>query len=887
MDWIRQLRFRLVALFRRKQFEAEMAEEMRSHLEFEAAARRAQGEPDGEARYAAQRAFGGVEQAKERAREQWSLLWLEQIMQDLRQALRSLRRNPGFTGTIVGTLALAIGANAIIFSLVNAVLLAPLPYTDADRLVSLRETRPLAGGTGRRVPVPVSPATFFDWRKGASAFEEIAAIGSNEVTFTGDGEPEQIPAAGVTSNLLPMMGVTPMLGRGFQGQENAAGQGPVALLSYDFWQRRFGGRESVVGEPITLEGQRVTVVGVLPASFDGPAAAGIARGLQPAVWYPLSLVEAGAPRSVPAYNVHARLRPGATIAGAQSELDAIMQRLAKEFPETNAARGALVETLSERVVGEVRSSVWVLFAAVGLVLLIACANVANLMLARAMLRGAETAMRAALGASRSRLVRQFLAESMLLTLTGCALGLGAVALSIDGFAALLPSHIPRVGPITIDGRVLAFTVGVSLLTGLGFGLLPAWQGAKVDLQAAIKTAGRAGHGGPGGARLRNALVVAQVALSVVLLAGAGLLLQSFVALTGVDPGFDPRNVLTLRINLPGTQYRSPEQQRAFYDQLTRDTRALPGVASAALVFPLPFSAPINNVPVSIPGRPVDRGAELAVECNLASADYFRTLRIRVTQGRAFTAADRGDSPPVAMVNETFARRMWPGENPLGKRVAIGRGRAVEREVVGVFADIKQRQLDSEPLLQACLPFLQQPNRMMYLAVRGETATPGLAAIRERIAALDRNVPHTDLSPWTARVAASVAPRRVLVWLTAAFAGAALLLAVMGLYGVMSYLVTQRTREFGIRTALGAQWRDLRRLVLGRGLRLVMVGVAIGLGATVMLSRVVATLTYGVSPTDPATLASVAFILGVAAAAACWLPARRAAHIDPIIALRSE
>ena len=884
------LRCKLRALFRREKLEAEMSAEMRGHLEWLTSGNIARGMSPEDARHAAQRAFGGVEQIKERCREQRGILWLEQALQDLRYALRSLRRNPGFTATVVLTLALAIGANATIFSVVNAVLLEPLPFPNLERLVNLRETRPVAGGTGKRVPVPVSPATFFDWRNGVSSFEQIAAVAPNEVTLTGDGEPEQLQAAAVTAELLPMFGIAPMLGRAFRPDENRPGAEPVVILSHAFWQRRFGGDAAAVGRSMTLDGRRCTIVGVLPPWFDDAAAAGVSMRGRPAIWAPLPLVEAGAPRSVPAWDVHARLKPGATIAAAQTEVSAVMQRLAKEFPATNAARDAQVESLVDRVVGSVRSNLWILFAAVALVLLIACANVANLLLARASLRGAETAMRAALGASRSRLIRQFLAESLLLSLAGCAVGLVAVAASLDAFTALLPAMLPRAEHIALDGRVLAFTVIVSLLTGLAFGLLPAWHGARTDLQATLKTGGRTGQGGSAAARVRSALIVAQVALSVVLLVGAGLLLKSFAALTGVDPGFNPHNVLTLRVSLNGEKYRGGVVQSAFFDRLAQQVQAIPGVDSAALVFPLPFSGPIQNSPFAVVGRPANLADELSTQFNIISPDYFRTLGIRVTQGRVFNERDTEGSPPVVIVNETLARRIWPGENPLGKRLTVGRGRAatIEREVVGVFADIKQRELDSDPLLQVCVPHAQVQTRTLYLAVRGRVeATTLLAPLREQLKALDPDLPIVDLALWTARLSGSIAPRRITAWLLAAFAGAALLLALIGLYGVMSYLVAQRTREFGIRMALGAKLADMLRLVVGRGMRLVVAGLAIGVLASLGLTRLLGGLLFGVQPTDPATFLGVSLLLAGVGAVACFLPARRAARIDPIVALRAE
>jgi putative ABC transport system permease protein len=873
------------AFCRREKLDHEMADEIRAHLELRTQRNLEAGMSPEEARFAAMRAFGGVEQIKERCRdERWrGWIWLEQGLQDVRQAFRSLRRNPGFSAAIVLTLALGIGGNATIFSVVNAVVLKPLPYADIDRVVNLRETRPVAGGAGKRVPVPVSPATYFDWRNEVRSLEQIAAVGPTEFTLTGRDEPEQLAGAAVTANLFPLLGVPPLIGRNFLPEENRPGAS-VVLLSHGLWQRKFGADAAAVGQVLTLDGRRCTIVGVLPAWFDGAAAAGIARGTRAEIWSPLALVEAGAPRSVPAYDVHARLRAGATLANVQAEVDAVMQRLAKEFPQTNAARGAQVEPIVDRVLGETRSNLWVLFAAVGVVLLIACANVANLLLARATLRGPETAVRAALGASRSRLVRQFLTESLLLAFAGCALGLAATVVSIDAFVTLLPLSLPRVEHIAIDARVLIFTVVVSLLTGIGFGLLPAWHGAKTDLQSTIKTGGRSGVR----TRARGTLVVAQVALSLVLLVAAGLLLQSFAAVNRVELGFDPRNVLTLRVNLSGEKYRAPASQTLFFEKLLQETGNLPGVKSAALVFPLPFSRPIVNRPFAVPGRPVDPALELSTQYDIVSPEFFSALGIRITQGRAFNDRDRADSPFVITVSDTFARRMWPEQNPIGQRITIGLGRPVEREVVGVFADFKQRELESEPRVQVCVPIAQEPLRSMYLAVRGQTeAASLLPLVRARIAALEPDLPCTDVAMWQERVADSIAARRVTTWLLAAFSGTALLLAVMGLYGVMSYSVAQRTREFGVRVALGAKVRDLLQLVVSQGMKLVAVGLIVGFAGSLALTRLLSGFLFGVQPTDPGTFVVVATLLVVVGAIACWLPARRATKVDPVVALRAE
>jgi putative ABC transport system permease protein len=807
-------------------------------------------------------------------------------MNDLRFAFRQLLKNPGFTTTVVLTLALGIGANATIFSVINGVLLEPLPYADPARLVALKETRPLAGGTtDQRVNVPVSAGSFFDWRQQAPSLEQVAAVMTLDLTYAGGPQPEQIAGAAVSGNFLPMLGVAPLLGRNFQPDEEKPNASRVVLLGHGFWQRRFGGNPAAIGQALTLDDRPFTIIGVMPPSFDGAGSAGLTRNARRDLWIPLTLVEAGASRAANFFDVFARLKPGATISTAQAEIDAIMQRLEKAFPETNAGRGGKVLSLSDLVFGDVQSTLWLLLGAVMLVLLIACSNVANLLFARTTLRSGEIAMRAALGASRSRLIRQFFTESLVLSFVGCVAGLILAWVSLQTFTSILPANVPRMDSVAIDGRVLAFTMLISLLTGITFGLAPAWQGAQTDVNATLKAASRHNPGGVGRTRTRNALVVTQVALSLVLLMAAGLLLKSFVALRSVDPGFEPRNVLSLRVDLSREKYGNSQKRSAYYAQLLAELKNLPGVEAAAVVSPVPFSSLISNQPFRVPGRPINLAEQLSAQYNIISPDYFRTLRIRITQGRAFTKRDRIGSPAVAIVNETLAQRMWPGENPLGKRLGLGRD---ESEVVGVFADIKQRQLDSEPRLQIYVPVLQQPTRSIFVAVRGNSEVMMLLpAIRQRIAGLDADVPLSDIELLEDRVAGSIRKQRFAMLLLAIFAGTALALAVVGLYGVMSYLVAQRTREFGIRMALGAELRDMLKLIVGHGMKLVLAGLVLGVAGSIALKKVLAGMLFNVQATDPFTFVVVCTLLAAVGAVACYVPARRAAKVDPIEALRHE
>jgi predicted permease len=854
MTQLRAFLFRLWALLRSRQMDRDLDEEIASRL-------------------------------AEADRHAWSFMLLDDVRRDLRYALRTLRRSSGFTTVAVFTLALGIGANATIFSVVNAVLLELPPYAEPARLVALKETRPLAGGTtGQRVNVPVSAASFFDWRHQAPSLEQVAAVGTLDVTYVGGTQPEQIGAAAISANFFPMLGIAPMLGRNFQPEEARPNGSAVVLLSHGFWQRRFGGDESAIGQALTLDGRPHTVIGVMPPSFDGAGSAGLTRNAARELWLPLTLVEAGASRAANFFDVFARLKPEATLTTAQAEIDAIMQRLEKEFPATNAGRGGKVLSLTEAVFGDVQATLWLLFGAVVLVLLIACLNVANLLFARASLRSGETAMRAALGASRGRLIRQFLTESLVLTGVGCTAGLILAWASLQTLIPILPPNVPRMDTVAIDGRVLAVTVFISLLTGITFGLAPAWQGAQPDLNATLKAASRRSAGGIG--RTRNALVVIQVALSLVLLMGAGLLLKSFVALRSVDPGFDSRNVLSLRINLPRAEKYGNEQRRgAFYERVVAELNGLPDVEAAAAVYPVPFSSLISNQPFSVFGRPANPAEQLAAQYNIVSPDYFHALRIRITQGRAFTERDRVGAPAVAIVNETLAQRMWPGENPLGKRLGVGRDQC---EVVGVFADIKQRQLDTEPRLQICVPVLQQSGRTMFLAVRsGAAASTLVSTIRQRVAAQDAELLITDIAWLEDRVAGSIHKQRFAMLLLAIFAGTALALAVVGLYGVMSYLVAQRTHEFGIRLALGLTVRDMVTLVVGQGMKLVLAGLALGVAGSLAVRKVLDGMLFNVRTTDPITFVAVCTLLAAVGALACYLPGRRATKVDPMVALRAE
>ena len=802
---------------------------------------------------------------------------METLIQDVRYGVRVMRKRPWFTAVVVLTLALGIGANTAIFSVVNAVLLRPLPYRNAERLVWVSGN--VRGGTNR---ASVSPPDYVDYRAQNTVFEEFAASTSVPfpVNLTGAGEPERLTGSRVTANYFRAFGVEPALGRGFGADEERAGPTPVAVLSDGLWLRRFGGDPSVVGKTLTLDGKAVTVVGIAPPEFQYPAGAEL--------WLPLDFDD-------PEMKIRAAhfLRPigllknGVTIEQAKAETDLIARRLEEQYPETNERWSLNLVPLEEQVVGGVRTSLWVLLGAVGFVLLIACANVSNLMLARAAARRRELALRTALGASRWRVARQQLVESVLLSLAGGALGLLLAVWGVDVLAALGAGDIPRSREIGVDGRVLAFTAALSVLTGLAFGLLPALRASRPDLNEVLKDAGR-GTSGPGRGRVRSALVVSEIALSLVLLIGAGLLVKSFVGLLSVNPGFDPASVLTLRINLARARYPKPEQAEAFFGDLQRRVAGLPGVEAAGMVSELPLSGQPNDMYFYVAGRPPQTADQkVTADYRRVNQDYFRAMRIPVLRGRDFTEQEVTGNAQVVVINETLARNFFPDEDPLGRRLVIDFGNQEEFEVVGVVGDVRHRALDGEVYQMMYVPTLRIGGT--NLVVRTSSADPlALAtAVRGEVAAVDKDQPVSGVRTLEEVVAGSVAQQRFRTLLLAVFAGVALLLAGVGIYGVIAYSVTHRTHEIGIRMALGAGAADILKMVVGQGMALALAGIAVGLLAALALTRVLSSLLFGVTATDALTFATVSLLIAAVALLACLLPARRATKVDPMIALRYE
>jgi putative ABC transport system permease protein len=802
---------------------------------------------------------------------------METFFHDLRYGLRSLRQSPGLAAVAVLALGLGIGANSAIFSVVDAALLRPLPFHDPGRLMLVLESNPSKGYPS----FPLSPLNYIDYRDQNSAFERLAAFESTSFILTGAGDPAKLDGARVAAGFVDTLGIAPSLGRPFLPDEDRPGAGRVAILGHGLWQRRFGSDPALVGRTIMLGGVAYTVVGVMPQGFSFPN--------RSEIWTAMALGDDEL-KSRGAHYLLAigRLAPGVSLERARADLATIGSRLQIQYPDSNTGWTARVDPLAERVAGDARPALLVLLAAVAFVLLIACANVAGLLLARASARHREFAIRAALGAGRARLVRQQLTESLLLALLGGAAGLLLAMWGTDLLAAAAPPGIPRVSEVGVDGRVLSFTLGLSLITGVLFGLAPALQASRADLNESLKEGGRGGAG-PRRHRARAVLVVAEVALALVLLAGAGLLLRSFQRLQAIDPGFDPREVLAVEIELPDGRYPEPPRLASFFTAAIERLAALPGVRSAGGVYPLPMSGDRFFFSFGVEGRPVADADRPSAAYYVASPGYFRAMGIRILRGRAFDERDREGAPRVALINDTLARRFFPGEDPIGRRMVIDNGpRDRFREIVGVVEDVRHDDLGGEARPQMYEPHLQAPLSSMTLVVRSATDPAGLAeAARREILVLDRDQPVSRAVPLERLVADSIARPRYSMLLLGAFAAVALVLATMGIYGLLSHAVAQRTHEIGIRMALGARRRDVLALVIANGMGLAMAGVGIGLLGALALTRLMAGLLFQVSPTDPMTLAAVSALLAGVAFLACVIPARRATRVDPMAALRCE
>ena len=825
-------------------------------------------------------------------------------MNDLRFAVRQLLKNPGFTAIAVLTLALGIGANTAIFSIVSSVLLRPLPFKDPDRLVTVWERSVKKGYEMNHAGV----ATFLDWKTQNKVFESMAAFGIDAgLNLTGDHEPERITAVPVSANLFEVLGVKPTLGRSFRVQEETPGNDQVVILGHGLWQRRFGSDPNMVGKTVLLDGRSYLVVGIMPPGFVFPGKTGVLYGFffsKPAdVWVPLALpAELLNNRNNHLLEVVARLKADANLAQASAEMDGLMGRMAQANPGELMGDHASVIPLHELSVGTVRSGLLVLLGAVAFVLLIACANVANLLLARAADRQKEIAIRVALGASRFQIIRQLLTESVLLALIGGALGTLFAMWTTDLFVNRVGETIALTTPgwsdIRVDRGVLGFTLLISVATGVMFGLMPALQSTKTDLSDSLKEGGRGSTEGFRRSRLRSSLVVTQIALAMMLLTGAALMLQSFLRLQGVNPGFDVERVITMQLSLPESRYTNQQQRAALFQQLTERLRALPSVEFAAATSQLPLSSDVGNTTIEVVGRPpLPPGQWDTTDFISVTPEYLGAMQIALLAGRFIGEHDTADSPPVCVINQTMAKRHFGNENPMGQKLRLGVNEFTP-EIVGVVRDVRQRSLDTENLSpqirrllgsQVYVPFAQialWPR--MTVVVRTTSAPVALAnALRAEVRALDKDLPVSRLRTMETIRGDSIAQPRFRALLIVLFGAVALALATIGIYGVMAHSVARRTHEIGVRMALGAQTTDVLKLVLRQGVRLSVTGLLLGLGGAFALTRLVSGLLYGVSATDPLTFASVPVLLLAVALLACWIPARRASKVDPMVALRYE
>ena len=901
-DWKAEIRQQLVKLDLHATREGEIVEELSQHLEDRCRELVNGGAPEGEARriVLAEIAEHETLQREMRRLERWispepivlganrRSHMIADLWQDLHYAARTLRKQPGFTIIAVLTLALGIGANTAIFSVINGVLLKPLPYPESDRLVMVQGNFVALNASKMRLSVP----EYVDFQEQTNSFTAAGVFDNVSVNLAPHegGEPERVEGGALTPEMLAVLRVAPMLGRTFAPEEAQQGSDDVILLSYGLWQRRFAGNDAAIGQKLTINGRTHTIIGVMPQGFAFPRDAEIWQPL----WFPKDQYDQKR-RGARGLEVLARLRPEVSLTSAQAELDRLSAQLTEQYPlnygDERRYRMTVIPFLEDSV-GEVKPSLLLLLGAVGFVLLIACANVANLLLARASARRQEVAIRLALGAGRGRLVRQLLTESILLALAG---GIAGLLLAIWGVRLLLrfaPENLPRLAEVGLDARVLAFTASVSIVTGIVFGLVPALASSRTDVNEALHESARAGTGARQ-LRLRNSFVIAEIALALVLLTAAGLTLRSFWRLHAVDPGFNPDRVLTLRMLLPFTTHPQRAERAVFFGEVLEKLRALPGVTGAGAVSRIPMAPGNNSGTMTGENSALDSKERIETEMRWASPGYFQTMGITLIGGRDFSEGDAGGSLPVAIVDEAFARTFYPNEDPIGKRIKRGGPSSTRpwKTIVGVVRGIRNQRLDATSLPQAYFPVLQEADEMFNLsfAVRTSGGEPLALApgVRAAVLSVDRNQPVFDVKPLSEIVSDSIAMRRLALLLLSVFAVVAVLLAASGIYGVMAYAVNQRTHEIGIRMALGADKGDVVRLVLQKGLKLTFVGVFVGSLSALGLTRLLMKLLYEVEPADPLTFAGVSMLLIGIALLACWLPARRATKVDPVVALRCE
>lgn len=810
---------------------------------------------------------------------------MDSIISDIRYAFRALLKRRGFTAIVVLTLALGIGANTAIFTVVNGVLLRPLPFNNPEQLVTA-----WGGRSDADVAQVISMPDFLDWQAQTQTLSQLAAHSSAAALLYGDGEPERIVGQAVSADLFPMLNIKPVMGRAFTREDDQPKSPLVTAISYDLWQSRFNSDPQIIGKQLNHGSRISTVVAVLPPGFKFPAHSRKTDFLQPVTAVHSSRYGL---RGSSFLRVVGRLKPGVTVEQAATEMKLIGQRLEQQYPDEGLRLGLTMKTVHEATVGSYRRSLLVLLAAVGVVLLIACANIANLLLARATTRRKETALRAALGATRGRIIRQWLIENLLLSVAGGTLGLLAAIWGVDLLIKVSPLEVPRLQEVGIDARVFAFTAGMSLLTGLLFGLAPALRSAKLDLNTTLKEGSRDSSDSVTRSRLRSLLVVSEVALSVILLVGAGLLIKSLVQLRHVNPGFNSQNVLVTSLSLSRAKYPKEEQQLAQFKQVLSDAEAVPGITSAGLIDILPLSGNSSAGTFLIEGQPAPLPQDKpSSNRRTIGGNYFKTMNIALLAGRAFDDRDKEQTPRVIVVNQSFARKYFGGD-ALGKRIVIEVDPTVDpnppaREIVGVVADVRHESLEQESGPELYLPLSQDPLPTMRLVTRAQSSDASVAAsLRAMIKSLDRDQYIPQIESMDSWVDETVAPRRFNTALLGIFAAVALLLAGIGVYGVLSYSVSQRTHEIGVRMALGAQLSNVVKLVVGEGMLLVLIGEAIGLIGALAAMRVMSRLLFGVTATDPVTFAGVAVLLAVTALVACLVPARRAMRVDPMVALRNE
>jgi putative ABC transport system permease protein len=882
MTGLRMLFSKFTGLFRKARLEQQLDEGVRAHLEMLTEENLRRGLEQEEARYAALRQFGNVASMKEECREHWTIRIIEELVQDVRYGLRQFHRNPGFAIVAVVTLALGIGGTAAIFSLVNAVILRPLPYRDPGRLVSLWATFPHWGFSG---PGALTDPDFVEWQKQNRVFEQIAAFHGQTSNLTGVGDPERLLGATVTANFFPLLGISPELGRPFSASEEQPGSENRVVLSHKLWTDRFNSDPAVLGRSITLDSKPFAVIGVMPTQFQFPNQADF--------WTPLVLTDS---RANAMDQIVARLKSGVTLERAENDIRLIQHRL-NPHAGPNAIRESLVY-LHEELTSNIRPALLILLAAINLVLLIACANVANLLLARAAVREREITIRKTLGGTPARMLRQMLTETLLLSVLGGVFGLIIVACGRGFLVRLLPQNLGQPGlttqivSVNIDGWVLGFTALVTLVTGMLFGLAPALQASTGDVSPSLKESPATHTPGLRLTGLRSLLTLGQVALTLVLLVSAGLLIKSLVRLLSVDPGFQPSHMITMNLELPAPKYSTSAQMRAFHRSALERIESLPGVTAAGTVgFGIPFGEGGIAGDFKVEGQPAPPQGVSASKL-VISPGYFRTMRIPLSSGRYFNQSDLEASQHVAVVSESFARRFWPEAKALGQRIDPGFSGTSWCTVVGVVGDVKQSGLASKAPLTIYLPYSQapQPRLMNFMTIVVRTPlnpTEMANAVRRLIQSVDRDLPIYGIASMEDLISTSTSEPRVRSILFGFFAALALVLATVGVYGVVSYSVVQRTHEIGIRMALGAQKSDVLGMVVGQGLRLALLGVAIGIAGALALTRFLTSFLYGVKPTDPVTFIAVALLLISVVLVACYIPARRAAKVDPMLALRYE